>query len=161
MGRSFGKHLSIGVLASALLASGLLVGVSHGASRSEVVRLVNGEALAEANYPLRDEHGRRSAGMSLYRGELLDADGNQVGSHRCECVNGQAGGTGWWCTHILSLREGPYTDVGTIVITGLFRGFNGEQLAIVGGTGAYANAGGYATLTVQDQSFVTTLNLSP
>lgn len=157
------NRVGIGVIAAALLLSGLLLGAAEGRSggiaRHEVIELINGDLLAESNYPLRDDHGNRTAIMSLFKGELRDQDGVAIGIHRCECIN--ADRIGWTCTHILSLRSGPYTDRGQIVITGLFRGFVGEQLAVTGGIGAYADVRGYATSTVDGQDFVTTLYLLP
>jgi hypothetical protein len=58
------------------------------------------------------------------------------------------------------LHDGPYTDDGSITVTGLFRGFNGEAYAVVGGTGAYQGANGSATATVEDGDFVLTVELS-
>lgn len=157
------KQLSIGGLTAVLLLSGLLVGAAHGGSggvrQPQPIELTYGDLLAESNYPLRDDHGNRTAVMSLFRGELLDQDGDAIGIHRCDCIN--ADRIGWTCTHILRLRSGPYTGHGQVVITGMFRGFNGEKLAVTGGTGAYANVRGYATSTVDGDDFVTTLYLLP
>ena len=49
--------------------------------------------------------------------------------------------------------------VGTVVATGIFRGFSGEQLAVTGGTGAYAGATGTVTLSVEDGKFAATFDL--
>jgi hypothetical protein len=158
-----GRKRSIGVLAAALLLSGLLVESGYGGpapvASSQVIRLINGDVLRESSYSLRDGQDERMAVITLYRGDLQDEDGNGVGSHRCDCVS--ARGIGATCTHILSLRSGPYTEHGQVVITGPFRGFSGERLAITGGTGAYASARGYATSTVDGDAFVTTLYLVP
>lgn len=154
------RKLSVGLVVVALLGSGLRVGVSRGTSGDAadpmVIELVNGELLAEATYRLRDDAGRRSATIDLFKGLLADVDGNEVGVHRCQCINSEIG---WMCTHILNVKPGPYTQRGSVVITGNFRGFAGERLAVTGGTGAYADVNGYATATVDGENFVTTLYL--
>jgi len=53
-----------------------------------------------------------------------------------------------------SLSDGPYTDEGTITLTGLFMGFNGEECVVVGGTGAYAGLNGTAKGFVGDRGSV-------
>jgi Dirigent-like protein len=143
------RNISIGVLVAALLASGLFVGVSSGSTGSTTVRLTFGELVAEYAYPLRDSQGVRSAELETYRGLILDEGGTRVGAHR----------SGWWCTHLLSLHPGAFTGEGTVVVTGLFKGFSGEQMAIVGGTGAYAGANGYVTATVEGDEFLLVLTL--
>jgi hypothetical protein len=151
------RNLSIGVLVAALLASGLFVGVSYGSTEPTTVRLTFGELMTEHSYPLRDSEGARSAGLAMYRAPIFDEVGTKVGSHRSECVS--SAGVGSWCTHFLNLHEGSFTGAGTVVVTGLFKGFNDEQMAIVGGTGAYAGANGYATATVEDGEFLLVLTL--
>ena len=51
-------------------------------------------------------------------------------------------------------------DAGTITVTGLFKGFSGEESAVVGGTGAYANVDGTAVASVEDDGFVLTVELT-
>jgi hypothetical protein len=145
----------MGALVVALLLSGLFVGVSHGSTDAAPVRLAYGDLFAEHQYPLRDKGGRHSGTLEVFKGELLDEEGSRVGHHRCECVDARS--VGWWCTHILTIHDGPYTREGSVVITGLFHGFDGEQLAIVGGTGAYAAATGYAVASVDGDEFLNTL----
>jgi hypothetical protein len=48
-----------------------------------------------------------------------------------------------------------------VVLDGLFNGFNDESVAVTGGTGAYANVRGTATLTVIDDQFAWVLHLIP
>lgn len=103
-------------------------------------------------YPLRDEDGNRSGTVAKFREPIEDADGNVVGRQFAECVASQ--GAGEICTLIQVLRDGPYTDPGTIVLTGLSNG----TFAVTGGSGAYANVRGDATL---EAGFVLTLELQP
>ena len=49
---------------------------------------------------------------------------------------------------------------GTIVATGLFRGFNGESLAVTGGTGDFVGARGEVTLSVVDARYTSTIELT-
>ena len=158
------RNIGVTVIAAAALLSGSLVGNAYGSSdeitEPRIIELIHGD-VSVADYPLRDTQGRRSATINVFRGPLLDTDGNEVGSHRCECINANAAKLGWACTHIMILKPGPHTERGTVVITGMFRGFSGESGAVTGGTGAYANARGYSTFTVQDGDFVATLYLTP
>jgi hypothetical protein len=150
----------------AVLALGLSV-LFVGASRSQGVEadgsitLVDASVIAEGAYPMRDEDGERNATFTVTRIAVLDADGNEVGTHTCRCTNATKAQLGWSCTHTIALRDGPFTDRGTIVMVGDFRGYAGEKVAIVGGTGAYTGARGYATASVEDDEFLTTLHLLP
>lgn len=164
-------RVGIGALAVVLVLLGWWAGASSaedagisnaqeaGPGQAQAVELIYGELVSETSYPLADGSGDRSAVMDLFKGRLLDRDGTIVGTHRCECV--LARGYGWTCTHIYSLREGPFTDRGTVIVRGVFRGFSGESVAIIGGTGAYAGARGYAVATTEDRRFVHTLFLLP
>src|SRR5262249_51612865 len=134
-----------GGLVVSLLLSGLLVGVSQGATGPATIRLTFGNVLAEHDYSLRDDKGDRSGHIGFVKGRLSDFDGTAVGRHRSMCPS--SANVGWWCTHTLVLHDGPYTDEGSITVTGLFGGFNGEAYAVVGGTGAYQGANGSATAT--------------
>lgn len=103
-------------------------------------------------YRLRDESGRRSGTVAKFREPVSDADGNVVGRQFAECI--ASDGAGEICTLIEVLRDGPYTDPGTLVLTGLSSG----RLAVTGGTGAYAGASGDATL---GSGLVLTIDLQP
>jgi len=149
---------TIGVLVAALLLSGLFVGVSQGVTGPTTVRLTFGELLVERDYPLRERQGDRTGAISFFKGRLEDADGTEIGRHRSECPD--ADGVGSWCTHTLVLHDGPHTEAGTITVTGLFKGFNGEEYAVVGGTGGYAGANGTATATVENDEFILTVDLT-
>jgi hypothetical protein len=142
----------------AMVTAGAAGRAAEGA-QGQGIRLVYGDLTSDERYRLRDEAGDASAVIELFKGPLFDEDGNEIGVHRCQCINGS--GFGWTCTHIFGLRPGPYTARGTVVITGLFRGFNGERNAITGGTGAYAGAAGFAIASVDDDAFVHTLYLMP
>lgn len=158
-------RLAIAALGTIALAVGWLTGTSvaagNGITGPAVIALSSTGApeAGSRTYILRDTDGRRSGNLSVFREPLLDADANHVGNVRVECVT--ARGVAWYCTTIATLHAGPFTQEGTIVYTGLFRGFNGEELAVTGGTGAYQNVRGYATLTVQNDLFVRTLYLIP
>jgi hypothetical protein len=147
-----------GGLAASLLLSGLFVGVSQGATGPATIRLTFGDVLVDHEYRLRDHGGERSGNIAFVKGRLSDFDGTEIGRHRSMCPSSE--NVGWWCTHTLVLHDGPYTDEGSITVTGLFRGFNGEAYAVVGGTGAYEGANGSAIATVEDDGFVLTVELS-
>lgn len=157
--------LALATFATIAIAVGWLAGTSvaagNGITEPTVIALSSTGATDTGSkaYILRDTDGRRSGNISVFREPLLDADANHVGNARVECVS--ARGVAWYCTTIATLHAGPFTQEGTIVYTGLFRGFNGEELAVTGGTGAYQNVRGYATLTVQGGLFVQTLYLIP
>jgi len=147
-----------GGLVASLLLSGLFVGVSQGATGPATIRLTFGDVLVDHEYTLRDKTGERSGHIGFVKGPLSDVDGTEVGRHRSMCPS--SANVGWWCTHTLVLHDGPYTDDGSITVTGLFGGFTGEGYAVVGGTGAYQGANGSATATVEDDGFVLTVDLS-
>ncbi|HEX6843658.1 MAG TPA: hypothetical protein VF235_00950 [Actinomycetota bacterium] len=142
------RRLSIGVLAAALLLSGLFVGVSYGGPSDlgapQTIVLYEGDILGQA--------GRHT------KVQLEDGDGQVVGSIVWGCSNTAVS---WTCTNVLVVKPGSSIPTGTIVISGIFRGFNGERLAVVGGTGAYRNVGGVDTLSVTDDGFTHTLSLVP
>jgi hypothetical protein len=152
------RGIGIGVLAVALVLSGLSVGVSYGTTGPTTFTVEFGDVLAEHTYPLRDTTGRHTGGIDALKGRLLDADGIDIGRHRSECTSSDK--VAWWCTHTLTLHAGPYTDEGTVTLSGLFKGFSGEEIAVVGGTGAYRGASGYATRSVDGGAFVITVSLS-
>lgn len=159
------KKLSVGALAAALLLSGALVGVSFGGgggiTQPEVIEL-SLELCGRPNctgWELRHAAWGRGTGLlTVARDPIFDADGTRVGSHRMQCVVGD-----WQCNVVLELKAGPYTELGTVVTSGIFRWEEGSTFAVTGGTGAYENVRGSATL--EDPSGpgdnVLTLNLIP
>ena len=168
MGRSIGRNSAVAVLAAALLVSGLFVGVSYGGgggiTEPQMIELTtvgcstdDGDPATEcAVYPLRDSEGQRSGDIVRFKVPLWDVDGTQVGRGFLECIG--AKGTGSMCTAVFSLKEGPYTDLGTIVSTGV-GGL--PPRAITGGSGAYLNVRGEITGETVGDDFVLTLNLIP
>jgi hypothetical protein len=159
------RKVLVGLLAAGLLAAALLVAGTRdgraGPTDPSVIRLTYGKLLAEVSYRLEGTNGARDTSIDVFRGRLLDEDGNVVGTHRCECLNATGPHVGWFCTHVLSLRRGPSTGFGSVIVSGLFRGFSGESAVITGGTGAYAGVRGYAVSTVEGDEFVQTLHLEP
>ena len=142
------QKLGIAAAVAALMIAGLLVGVSSGdespPAGPQVTELISGVVLAE-----------RSRGISSQvREEALDVDGERIGTIRWHCVNG----TDWHCTVVYGLKGAPGMR-GTLVAMGIFRGFSGESLAVVGGTGAYTGAGGVVTLEVSGDDFTHTFDL--
>lgn len=140
-----GRWIGVGVLATALLISGLLVGISYGGGVTEptVVELTSGKVLKE--------------GADQVREVAKDVDGTRVGKIRWNCDPG----IDWHCTIVYSLLPGDHTGRGTVVATGIFGGFNGERLALTGGTGAYANAQGFLVLAGDGGELRHTLHLLP
>jgi hypothetical protein len=157
--------LAVGVLAIAALLSAVIVSGANaagdGITEPTVIALSSTGATdaGSRTYILRDTEGRRSGNISVFREPLLDADENHVGNARVECTSVRR--VAWYCTAIVTLHAGPFTQEGTVVYTGLFRGFNGEELAVTGGTGAYRNARGHAALSVEGDLYVRTLYLIP
>ena len=143
------QKLGIASAVAALMVAGLLVGVSSGdesptAAGPTAIELTSGEVLAE-----------RSGGISSQvREEALDVNGERVGTIRWNCADG----TDWHCTVVYGLKGAPGAR-GTLVAMGIFRGFNGESLAVVGGTGAYAGAAGVVTLETSGDDFTHTFDL--
>lgn len=149
-----GRKLSVAAIVAALLVSGLLVGVSQGSSgtaaravnRGAAFTVVSGESLAEAHKGLIDQ----------LREEMLDENGDRIGTIRWTCSNG----SDYVCTIVYGFRDTASTGSGSIVVTGLFRGFNGERVPVTGGTDAYFGAGGAVTLSVVAQGFGHTFDLA-
>jgi hypothetical protein len=145
------KKMGAGVLSIALLASGLFVGVSFGGPERiedpQVIELTLG----------RELRNEQEGPLTQVRSELLDGERDRVGTIFCDSVYL----TDWRISFVYRLRPIAGNPAGTIVATGIFRGFNGETLAVVGGTGGYANVRGSVTLTVVDDEFTHTLSLIP
>jgi hypothetical protein len=157
------KRLGIGVLAAALLVSGMLMGVSYagsaGITEPHVIALHLGDGGSNKNFPIKDEDGGKSGGLGVFREPLLDADGAQVGSLTSTFFLVRR--VAWTDIATFTLKPGAHTEAGTIAIAGNFKGFNGESMAVTGGTGAYENVRGFVTLTAEADGFTYTLNLIP
>jgi hypothetical protein len=158
------RKLGVGVLAAALLMSGALVGVSFGGgggiTQPEVIELslsICGRPNCTGWELRHAEWGRGGGLITVARDPLFDADGTRVGSHRMQCVVGD-----WQCNVVIELKAGPYTELGTVVTSGMFR-WESSTFAVTGGTGAYENVRGSATLEDPrgPDNAVLTLNLIP
>ena len=92
------------------------------------------------------ENGLRLGDRVAARGRLNDSDGTRAGTAYGDClvhrpIKGPETGL-WTCTYVLELGDGD------IVVKGLDpRGPGEYEMAVLGGTGAYANAAGDATFT--------------
>ena len=141
------RKLSIGVVSVALLMSGAMVGVSSGGSAAgitdpEVMELTFEDERIEF-FALNTFDGEQRGQLTWIKRSLFDADGNLVGTQRVECTAIIA--PAWICTTVNSIKDGPNTDKGTIVATGVYNGFApSSTFAVTGGTGAYNNVGGRA-----------------
>lgn len=164
------RKLGIGVITAALLMSGALVGVSFaggdGITQPEVIELsldVCGDSCR--GFELREPvFGRRGEALITLSNDLLfDVDGNEVGhqSAHCTASGGPGGGTPWVCTYLVKLKAGPHTERGTVATTGIYRFSDPSTFAVTGGTGAYENVRGYATMEVVQKREALTLNLTP
>ena len=138
--------------------SGALVGVSFGGgggiTQPEVIEL-SLELCGRPNctgWELRHAAGGGERGLlTVSRDPLFDVDSTRSGSQRTQCVVGD-----WQCKFVLELKAGPYTELGTVVTTGIFRWEEGSTFAVTGGTGAYENVRGSATLEDPERSLATT-----
>lgn len=168
MGKPIGRNGAVAILASALLLSGLFVGVSYGGGggiiEPQVIELVTTGCATDDNdpatecriYRLKDTDGDRSGEIFRFSVPMADTDGNPVGRGFLECSGSK--GTGQTCTLVLSVKPGPYTERGTIVSTGV-QPF--PPPAITGGSGAYLNVRGDITGEDQNDGFHLFVNLIP
>ena len=155
------RKLSVAVLAAALLLSGAFVGVSFGGgggiTEPEEIELrfeVCGGEVPCRFYEIRTEEGRHGLLMTS-RGPLFDVEGNRAGTMRVSCLDD------WACTNVITLKEGPSTQKGTLVATGVYTFADVIRYAITGGTGPYMNVRGQATLSADGASNILTLSLIP
>ena len=168
------RKLSTVVISTGLLLSGGLVGVSFGGTEGiaepHVIELSLDECSSSCRgFQLEDPiFGRDgTAWIVVSNDALFDADGTKVGhlSHQCTVTYGRnKRATPWVCTYISTFSAGPYTEPGMVAMSGNFD-FDGSTFAVTGGTGAYVNVRGEATLETvgqgSDQHEVLTLNLIP
>jgi hypothetical protein len=162
------KKLSVGLVATALVLSGAMVGVSYGGpsgiTEPEVIELRFDPCSTRCRYFLMDELNGPSTGqVTLTKNPLFDADGNKAGNVNVSCTvsDGPGGGTDWVCIYIHTLKAGPYTEQGTVTTTGIYTGEDVDVFAVTGGTGAYVNVRGYAALEYGPGELNYTLNLIP
>jgi hypothetical protein len=163
MHRSNGGKIATAILVGGLLLTGALAGVSYGGANAivnpTVIKLQAVPGGTERHYPLRDGQGHKSGSLDELRELVVDIDGDPVGAVFSQCFFART--VVWRCEVIAVLKDGPHTDKGTIHFSGIFRGFTGERFAVTGGTGAYDNVRGSATLTVENNKFIRTLYLIP
>ena len=166
------RKLEIGALAAALLMSGLLVGVSYGGGGGitdpTVIELSHSNCGKDAHcwfHALRSDEGSGIGQLTQARLSQHDVDGDVVGMSHAWLTF--AKGTGWMFTGVETLRNGPHTSHGSITLTGFVPRhgcyFGGDPctFAVTGGTGAYLNVRGYATVAPDPKGFRTTLYLIP
>ena len=136
------RKFVVGVAALALVGGGLLATVGGDADARQDALLsdsVAGMRLVEDIQYDDDESGDASFGdWSVYSGVLLDESGAEIGEEHGECTY-MDDEHGWFCSGILSLEDGELVTQGMSL-----EGAAGDEsvLSVVGGTGAYANAGG-------------------
>ena len=68
-------------------------------------------------YRLKDTEGATQRDDLPIQGSGVGR-GREPGRPRPSSIASSSKGTGWICTLVLSLKEGPYTDLGTIVSMG-------------------------------------------
>ncbi len=169
-----GRKLLIGGLASAVLLVGALVGVSYGGgggiTEPQVIVLSHSSCGKDARcgfFKLKPLGSSDSAYGQLILGRIPshDVDGNLVGMSHGWVSSAQ--GTGSFATVIETLKPGPHTSRGSVTLTGFVPGggcYFGDKVctfAVTGGTGAYVNARGYATVEAVRRQIRTTLHLIP
>ena len=139
------------VLVVSTLLAGLIV--APAATGQTVLHLVLPADTQKVRMIDHDIDGLRLGDRAAARGPLTDADGAKVGTAYGDCVvhrriRGAEAGL-WTCTYVLDLADGD------LVVEGLDpRGPGEYEMAVLGGTGAYASASGDATFTdTFDQSF--------
>jgi hypothetical protein len=167
MSGSTTKYVSIAIFTVVLLTGAILVrdavAGGGGITEPQVIELVASGCSTNDNdpatecrvFPLRDSDGKLSGDIARFRVDMTDGDGNPVGRSYAECTAAKK--TGSICTLVLSLKDGPYTDVGTIVATGTGL----PPSAVTGGSGAYLNVGGEITGEDQSDGFHLFVNLIP
>jgi hypothetical protein len=144
------RGLGVGALVAILVLPGLMAVASArraAIAEPQTIELTFGPADPQvdvsADYHLRAPEWRKG-GLSMSRSRVSDQDGTAVGNVVWNCISSKVA---WLCDLVLTLKDGPYTDLGQIMVSGHFRGFSGERFAVIGGTGPYANVRGEATLT--------------
>lgn len=169
-----GRKLLIGGLGAALLLAGTLVGVSYGGGGgiTEPEEIVLTHSIcgndARCGYfmwkPVKGSDSRFGQAI-IGRLPSHDADGNLVGTSHALVTTGH--GVGSIVTGIERLKDGPYTSRGSVTFTGFVQPdgcYFGDEVctfSITGGTGAYVNARGHATVERVQRQIRTTLHLIP
>ena len=122
----------------------------NAASGQTVLNLDLSTATAKARLIDFDHDGLGLGDRAASRGPLTDSGGTQVGTAYGDCVVHRRivdFDTGLWnCTYVLELTDGD------LILQGLDPRGSGEyEMAVLGGTGAYASATGDATFTDTDE----------
>jgi hypothetical protein len=136
-----------------LVTSALLAGLigTPAATGQTVLHLVEPSHNLKARVVDPDHDGLRLADRIAARGRLKDSEGTRVGMAYGDCLvqkHIEDPATGLWnCTYVLDLADGD------LMLQGLDpRGPGVYEIAVLGGTGAYANASGDATFTDTDEA---------
>ncbi len=136
-----------------LVSAGLLLGIAVGplvgnlvapALADETIVVIE-HATSDATVDLGDEGD--SVGDTLtFANDLYDEDdANKVGTDEGSCIRTVVGKS-WHCNWTV------YLDGGQIVVQGPFKDSGDSTLAIVGGTGDYANASGEMKLEANGEA---------
>lgn len=165
---SIARKAGVGALIAVLLLAGVLVTAAFGEqaggpTEPQVIELVTRGCGTDDDDPAtfckvfepKDTDGDRSGQIVRFRVPLSDVDANPVGQLFLQCDGAKT--TGETCSTVLSLKPGPHTEQGTIVSMGNKL----PAAAILGGSGAYLNAGGEITGEEQPDGFHMFVNLVP
>ncbi len=123
----------------------VLIGMSAATGQTVLQLSVSNHSL-KARFVDHDSDGLRLGDQVAFRATLTDAEGMDVGTAYGDClvhrpIRGPETGL-WTCTYVLDLADGD------VMLKGLDpRGPGEYEVAVVGGTGGYANASGDATFT--------------
>ena len=122
-----------------------LIGMGTASGQSALHLVLRGDTQKIRTIDVNHD-GLRLGDRVAARGPLTDAEGNTVGTSYGDCLvhrNITSPETGLWsCNYILELADGQ------LVLRGLDpRGPGAYEMAVLGGTGAYAGASGDATFT--------------
>jgi len=149
------RHRSVIVLIVLVsIAAVWLTQRSVGAQTSELVFWTVGGTGGKVTFLNVNQPGLRLGDRLVARRPLLDSSQtSRVGRHYLDCVvmnkiaeDPVEGFHGlYWCTYLLKLAGGDLTIAGRDA-----RGPGVSTFAVLGGTGAYADASGEATLTDSD-----------
>jgi hypothetical protein len=134
--------MAIGAISAMVVGlAGVVSAQEEAASRPATLELVSAGVIGEKDL----------GGVTLLKEGLRNDADEDVGTAVWQCSSAEA--VAWVCTVYLELDPGTGTAAGSIVAEGRFEGFNGESFAITGGTGAYADARGDATLSADPDHF--------
>ena len=153
---------SIALMAVATFTAALVAGVGAVAATGPVtlsqdaIVLYSDEGDGQG-FKLRNGSGDRAT-VSIVKDQLTNANGKAVGEQVWQCL---ASDLAWYCTGVVALTDAARTGAGDITFAGLFDGFNGESLAITGGTGSYAGARGTIVLKVEQGRLARVVKLIP